>query len=224
MKATRAEGLGALGRAEGIACTAVVLLARPTRPEGTGREPAQERRGAGKAGPGRSGRGRSAGNPPTAARGRRAPWSGAPRPGDRGRAGGRTAAGPRRVRPPSGLGGDQVEGRQAVRELLSANRRAVTSLLMAEGMDDPAILDEIEALATTRRVRVEYVSRRRIDPVARTERPQGVVALARPVEETPLEALCGPSDGAGCRSCWSWTASPTPTTSARSCGAPSAPE
>ena len=29
VKATRAEGLGALGRAEGIACTAVVLLARP---------------------------------------------------------------------------------------------------------------------------------------------------------------------------------------------------
>ena len=28
VKATRAEGLGALGRAEGIACTAVVLLAR----------------------------------------------------------------------------------------------------------------------------------------------------------------------------------------------------
>ena len=30
VKATRAEGLGALGRAEGIACTAVVLLAADT--------------------------------------------------------------------------------------------------------------------------------------------------------------------------------------------------
>ena len=98
-----------------------------------------------------------------------------------------------RVSAPTGLGGGQVEGRQAVRELLSANRRAVTSLLMAEGMDDSAILDEIEALASTRRVRVEYVSRRRIDSVARTEAAQGVVALARPVEETPLVALCGPS-------------------------------
>jgi 2C-methyl-D-erythritol 2,4-cyclodiphosphate synthase len=29
VKATRAEGIGALGRAEGIACTAVVLLERP---------------------------------------------------------------------------------------------------------------------------------------------------------------------------------------------------
>lgn len=39
VKATRAEGLGALGRAEGIACTAVVLLAgddRGTGPDGGG--------------------------------------------------------------------------------------------------------------------------------------------------------------------------------------------
>jgi len=92
-----------------------------------------------------------------------------------------------------GLGGDQVEGRQAVRELLVAKRRAVTSLLMAEGMDASPILDEIEALATTRRVRVEYVSRRRIDSLARTDAPQGVVALARPIDETPLESLCGPN-------------------------------
>jgi 23S rRNA (guanosine2251-2'-O)-methyltransferase len=99
----------------------------------------------------------------------------------------------RRTTSTQGLGGEQVEGRQAVRELLSANRRAVTSLLMAEGMDAAQILDEIEDLATTRRVRVEYVSRRRVDSVARTDASQGVVALARPIEETPLESLCEPS-------------------------------
>ena len=32
VKATRAEGLGALGRAEGLACTAVVLLTSATVP------------------------------------------------------------------------------------------------------------------------------------------------------------------------------------------------
>jgi 2-C-methyl-D-erythritol 2,4-cyclodiphosphate synthase len=38
VKATRAEGLGALGRAEGIACTAIVLLtASPDDEEGSGR-------------------------------------------------------------------------------------------------------------------------------------------------------------------------------------------
>jgi 23S rRNA (guanosine2251-2'-O)-methyltransferase len=86
-----------------------------------------------------------------------------------------------------------VEGRQAVRELLSANRRQVTSLVLADGMDAAPILDEIEALATARRVRVEYVSRRRLDSLARTDAPQGVVALARPVADTPLPALCEPS-------------------------------
>jgi 23S rRNA (guanosine2251-2'-O)-methyltransferase len=99
----------------------------------------------------------------------------------------------RATAPVPGLGGDQVEGRQAVRELLSANRRPVKSLQMAEGMDAATILDEIEDLATARRVRVEYVSRRRIDSAARTDAAQGVVALAKPIEETPLELLCEPS-------------------------------
>jgi 23S rRNA (guanosine2251-2'-O)-methyltransferase len=86
-----------------------------------------------------------------------------------------------------------VEGRQAVRELLSANRRPVRTLLVAEGMDAAAILDDIEALATKRRVRVDYVSRKRIDAMARTDGAQGVVALAKPVEESSLEQLCEPS-------------------------------
>jgi 2C-methyl-D-erythritol 2,4-cyclodiphosphate synthase len=33
VKATRAEGLGAIGRAEGIACLAVVLVARSPGPD-----------------------------------------------------------------------------------------------------------------------------------------------------------------------------------------------
>ncbi len=64
---------------------------------------------------------------------------------------------------------------------------------MAEGMDAAAILDDIEALATKRRVRVDYVSRKRIDGMARTDGAQGVVALAKPVAESSLEQLCEPS-------------------------------
>ncbi|MHB1712438.1 MAG: 23S rRNA (guanosine(2251)-2'-O)-methyltransferase RlmB [Acidimicrobiales bacterium] len=104
---------------------------------------------------------------------------------------------PRRGTDAQGIGGEQVEGRQAVRELLSANRRQVNSLLMAEGMDQAAILDEIEMLASKRRIKVSYVSRRRIDLVARTEGAQGVVALARPVAETSLEVMCEPSSKGG---------------------------
>ncbi len=102
----------------------------------------------------------------------------------------RRGAQPVRTRRSSGLGGEQVEGRQAVRELLHANRRTVTSLLMADGMDAAPILDEIEQLAARRRVRIDYVSNRRIDAATRTDAPQGVVAMARPIEETPLETLC----------------------------------
>ena len=145
-------------------------------------------RGAGPKGTGSKGTGSKGGS----SRGGGRATAGAGRSGARGT---RSAPWPReRSSPaPSGLGGEQIEGRQAVRELLSANRRAVTSLLMADGMDAAAILDDIEALASSRRVRIDYVSRRRLDAVARTEAPQGVVALARPVEDTPLESLCQPT-------------------------------
>jgi 23S rRNA (guanosine2251-2'-O)-methyltransferase len=64
---------------------------------------------------------------------------------------------------------------------------------MAEGMDAAEILDDIEALAVKRRVKVEYVSRKRIDAAARTDGSQGVVALARPIGDTPLDDLCQPT-------------------------------
>jgi 23S rRNA (guanosine2251-2'-O)-methyltransferase len=59
-------------------------------------------------------------------------------------------------------------------------------------MDEAPILDEIETLAGRRRIRVAHVSRRRIESLARSESPQGVVALARPVEAVSLASLCEP--------------------------------
>jgi 2-C-methyl-D-erythritol 2,4-cyclodiphosphate synthase len=44
VKATRAEGLGALGRAEGISCTAVVLLVGSTPPRGSAHHDDREAR------------------------------------------------------------------------------------------------------------------------------------------------------------------------------------
>jgi 23S rRNA (guanosine2251-2'-O)-methyltransferase len=174
---------------------------------GSGRGQGGSARGGARAGgtSGRAGRtsGRAgaprAGNPAASRTGRGSGASG--RDGASRTGAGRRGGGGDRDRPAkrntegAGLGGEQVEGRQAVRELLSANRRPVSSLLMAEGMDQAAILNEIEGLATKRRVKVSYVSRRRIDLVARTEGAQGVVALARPVEGTSLEKLCEPSRG-----------------------------
>ena len=90
------------------------------------------------------------------------------------------------------LGGDQVEGRRAVLELLSANRRSVRRILMAEDQDPSPQLDRIEELAGRMRVPVETVPRARLDAQARTDAPQGVLALARPVEPVSLEQLSRP--------------------------------
>jgi 23S rRNA (guanosine2251-2'-O)-methyltransferase len=62
---------------------------------------------------------------------------------------------------------------------------------MAEGLDPSPQLDDIEDLAARRRVRVERVSRRRLDTAARTDAPQGVLALARAVEPSSLDELTG---------------------------------
>lgn len=93
------------------------------------------------------------------------------------------------------LGGEQVEGRRSVRELLATGRRPVHRIVVADGQDPSTQLDEIEELASRRRVRVETVSRARFGVLARTESAQGVLALARPVQPIPLDDLCQPGAG-----------------------------
>ena len=114
------------------------------------------------------------------------------RPSDR-RSGPRARPDPRkRPRPEdmSALGGDQVEGRRAVLELLSVGRRPVRRIMLAEDQDPSPQLDRIEELAARLRIPVETVPRSRLDAQARTEAPQGVLALASAVEPVPLEDLC----------------------------------
>ena len=77
-------------------------------------------------------------------------------------------------------------------ELLRVGRRSVHRVLLATEQDPSPQLDQIEALAARLRVPVESVPRARLDTQARTEAPQGVIALARPLEPVPLEDLCRP--------------------------------
>jgi 23S rRNA (guanosine2251-2'-O)-methyltransferase len=97
-------------------------------------------------------------------------------------------------RPPTrtsgkGLGGEQIEGRQAVRELLIAGRRKVHEVwLSAELAGDDSVSD-IVALAEANRVPVIRVARGKLDARARTEAPQGVLALAAPLPEAELADL-----------------------------------
>ena len=65
-------------------------------------------------------------------------------------------------------------------------------VLLAEDQDPSPQLDGIEELAARLRVPVETVPRARLDAQARTEAPQGVLALARPLEPVALDDLCRP--------------------------------
>jgi 23S rRNA (guanosine2251-2'-O)-methyltransferase len=88
-----------------------------------------------------------------------------------------------------GLGGEQVEGRQAVRELLIAGRRKVREVWMIDEGDDSPILGDIRELAAGNRVTVTRVGRGRFAAQARCEAPQGVLALAAPLPEADLDTL-----------------------------------
>ncbi|HEX6785736.1 MAG TPA: 23S rRNA (guanosine(2251)-2'-O)-methyltransferase RlmB [Acidimicrobiales bacterium] len=114
-----------------------------------------------------------------------------PSPGGGGGGGGprrRGAPPARRSAAARGLGGDQVEGRQAVRELLLAGRRKVRELWIASEDGDRGPADLL-ALAAELRVPVQQVSRKRLDAEARSEAPQGVLAKAAPLQETDLDDL-----------------------------------
>lgn len=89
-----------------------------------------------------------------------------------------------------------MEGRQAVRELLVAGRRAVREVWLADDQEPSPLLDDIERLCARRHVRLVAVPRRRLDDVARTDAPQGVVAFAEPIEPADLDELARPAGGA----------------------------
>ena len=100
--------------------------------------------------------------------------------------------GPRRApsgREKEGLGGEQVEGRHAVLELLKARRRKVEKVYVAEAQDSSNTLDAIEFEAQRQRVPVQFVSMTRLDREARTEGHQGVMAIAARLETVGLDDL-----------------------------------
>ena len=88
-----------------------------------------------------------------------------------------------------GLGGDQVEGRHAVRELLLAGTRRTREVIFAADMDPAQILDEIRDLTQEGRVPLREVSRNKFEAMTRTDAPQGVVAFAAPIQPTSLDEL-----------------------------------
>jgi 23S rRNA (guanosine2251-2'-O)-methyltransferase len=94
------------------------------------------------------------------------------------------------------VGGDQIEGLQAVRELLRARRRRVHQVTVAEGRDSSGPLGEIEELARAAGVPVRRMARGQLAAMALTDAPQGVVARADALPDTPLEILARADAGA----------------------------
>lgn len=88
-----------------------------------------------------------------------------------------------------GLGGEQVEGRQAVRELLIGGRRKVREIWMAADIDDAPIIGDIEQLAHAQRVTIMEVARKKLEERARSEAPQGIIAFAAPIPEADFGEL-----------------------------------
>ena len=141
------------------------------RPSGRGSGKGANRgaKGGGR-GPGRSGPPRKGGAPPRKGSGGRGAPTGSP-----GSA--------------KGLGGRQVEGRQALRELLIADRRKVHEVwISAELEGDPGVADIVE-IAAARRIPLFHVARAKLERESRSEAPQGVLAHAAEIPEADLGQL-----------------------------------
>ena len=118
------------------------------------------------------------------------------RQGDRG--GGRSgqSAPPKGSGGPKGLGGRQIEGRQAVRELLMGERRKVYEVwISAELEGDDGVFDIVE-IARAQRVSVVYVAKGKLEREARSEAPQGVLAHAAELPEAEFDQLLRGRGGA----------------------------
>lgn len=105
------------------------------------------------------------------------------------RAPGGSGSGDHGASPGKGLGGRQVEGRQAVRELLIAGRRRIHEIWISGELEDDAGVADIVELAAAHRVPLHHVARSRLEREARSEAPQGVLARAAELPEADFGDL-----------------------------------
>jgi 23S rRNA (guanosine2251-2'-O)-methyltransferase len=82
-----------------------------------------------------------------------------------------------------------------VRELLMTQSRRIGEVLLASDLDPAPILEDIRDLADQTRVPIVEVTRGKLDTVARSEAPQGVIARADQLKNHTLDELLTPQDG-----------------------------
>jgi 23S rRNA (guanosine2251-2'-O)-methyltransferase len=86
----------------------------------------------------------------------------------------------------SELGGEQVEGRRAVLELLRAQKRRPRAVYLSSTVTrDDTVQEIVERAAGSLRV----VAPERVEQMARTDVHQGVVAMAPPLRAADIDAL-----------------------------------
>lgn len=88
------------------------------------------------------------------------------------------------------LNGTQVEGRQAVHELLMADTRKVSDIWIADDIERATIVGDIVELAAEKRVPLRSVSRTVLEAEARSDASQGVLAHAAAIEPVDFDLLC----------------------------------
>ncbi len=154
--------------------------------KGSGPKKASTGKGGRKPGPKKASTGKGGRKPPPTARS--ATPGRPPAKRTRGRTGPvGTGRGARAERP--GLGGEQVEGIHAVRELLLAGRRRVHELLISTDRESSSELDDIRTLAAQMNIAVLEHGRSKLDAAARTTAHQGVIARAASLPESELDDL-----------------------------------
>lgn len=93
---------------------------------------------------------------------------------------------PRVSKSSSELGGDQIEGRRAVLELLRATKRRARAVYLSSAVTRDATVQEIIDRAQSS---LRIVPPERIDQMARTDVHQGVVAMTPPLQSVDLDVL-----------------------------------
>ena len=99
---------------------------------------------------------------------------------------------PRVTKATSGLGGEQVEGRRAVLELLRAGKRRVRTVYVSSAVSRDENVEEIVARAASA---MKVVPPERVAQLARTDVHQGVVAMASALRPADVDDLLA-EDGA----------------------------
>lgn len=94
---------------------------------------------------------------------------------------------------PGSLGGEQVEGLHAVRELIAAGRRDIDEVIVDAAHASSRAVEEIVTLCKTRSIPFRVVPAENFAPLAATSAPQGVIARAQPIVGACLDDLAAPS-------------------------------